>query len=78
MHEVKNVGHSDSIIRIILGVLCVGLIGYHFLVESILPVYNIIIVIILIPYFLKTGTTKVCPIMKAMDVSTVAKKESNK
>ena len=76
MSEEKNVGRVDSVIRIALGVVCIGLIGYHFLVEAILPVYGIIIVvIILIPFFLKTGVTKVCPIMKAMNVSTRGKEE---
>lgn len=74
MQEHKNVGQVDSIIRIILGLGCVGLVAYHFLGESILPIYALIPVLILIPYFLKTGFTKVCPIMKAMNVSTVDKK----
>jgi hypothetical protein len=75
MPDVKNVGHADSIIRLALGVVCIGLVAYHFISEPILPIYGLIPVLILIPYFLKTGYTKVCPIMKAMNVST-AKKES--
>ena len=75
MPEEKNVGQLDSIIRIILGIGCVGLIAYHFIAESILPIYGLIPVLILIPYFLKTGYTKVCPIMKAMNVSTIKSDE---
>ena len=71
MADEQNVGALDSIIRIILGVVSVGLLGYHFLSESILPIYGLIAVIIFIPFFLKTGITKVCPIMKAMGVSTI-------
>ena len=75
MPELKNVGQLDSIIRIILGIGCVGLIAYHFIGKSILPIYGLIPVIILIPYFLKTGFTKICPIMKAMNVSTIKSDE---
>ena len=71
MPELKNVGQLDSIIRIILGLGCVGLIAVHFSGDGILPIYGLIPVLILIPYFLKTGYTKVCPIMKAMNVSTI-------
>lgn len=70
MPEVINVGHADRVVRIILGVVCLGFVAYHFLVASFLPIYALILVIILIPYFLKTGITRSCPIMKAMDVST--------
>lgn len=76
MAEHKNVGHIDSIIRIILGVGCVGLVAYHFLGDAILPIYALVIVMILIPYFLKTGLTKSCPIMKAMNVSTAKKQDT--
>jgi len=75
MPEMKNVGHVDSIIRIFLGVVCLVLVAYHFLGDSFLSIYSLIPLIILIPYFLKTGITRACPIMKAMNVSTV-KKES--
>ena len=68
-----NVGRLDSIIRILLGIVCVGVVVYHFVFAPILPIYGLIPVIILIPYFLKTGYTKVCPIMKAMNVSTIDK-----
>jgi len=68
-----NVGQADRIVRIILGLACVGLVAYHFLADSILPIYGFIIIAILIAYFLKTGLTRVCPIMKAMNVSTMKK-----
>lgn len=74
MNEVKNVGHVDSVIRKILGAACVVLVAYHFLMEAILPLYALIPVIVLIPYFLKTGIERTCPIMKSMNIST-AKKE---
>jgi len=70
MAEVINVGHADGVIRIILGVACLTLVAYHFLFDPILSIYTLIPLIILIPYFLKTGITRACPIMKAMDVST--------
>lgn len=73
MVEEKNVGSLDSVIRIIFGIICVGLIAYYFIIDSILPIYALILVIILIPFFLKTGITKVCPIMKAMNISTTKK-----
>lgn len=73
MPEEKNVGQADSVIRIILGLVCLGLVAYHFIREPILPIYGLIPVVILIPYFLKTGLTKVCPIMKAMNISTTKK-----
>ena len=75
MPEEKNVGQLDSLIRIILGFGFVGLIAYHFIGARILPIYGLIPVLILIPYFLKTGYTKVCPIMKAMNVSTIKSDE---
>jgi hypothetical protein len=56
----------DSVIRIILGVLCIGLVAYHFMDKRILPVYILISVLILIPFFLKTGITKICPIMNSL------------
>jgi hypothetical protein len=49
------------------------LVVYHFLVDSILSIYALIPVLVLIPYFLKTAWTGVCPIMKAMKISTVKK-----
>jgi hypothetical protein len=70
MEGSHNVGVLDSRIRIVLGIVCVGLVGYHFLVARILPLYGVLAVIVLIAYFLKTGVTRQCPIMKAMDVST--------
>ncbi len=75
MSEVKNVGQLDSMIRIILGFGSVGLVAAHFIGDGILPIYGLIPVLILIPYFLKTGFTKVCPIMKAMNISTIKKTE---
>ena len=33
MSELKNVGQLDSIIRIILGFGCVGLVAIHFIVS---------------------------------------------
>ena len=77
MSEQKNVGQVDSILRIILGIVCLGLVAYHFFLTSILPIYALIPIIILIPYFLKTGWTKVCPIMKAMNVSTIRKTDDH-
>ena len=68
-----NVGQADRIIRIILGLVCVGLVAYHFLRDPILPVYALTGLVILIAYFLKTGYTRVCPIMKAMNISTMKK-----
>ncbi|MEX2117510.1 MAG: DUF2892 domain-containing protein [Bacteroidota bacterium] len=75
MPEVINVGHADRVIRIISGVVCLGLLAYHFLGDSFLPLYAVIIIVILIPYFLKTGITRSCPIMKAMNVSTAKRDE---
>ncbi len=75
MSQEKNVGRIDSAVRIILGIVCIGLVAYHIIVESILPIYALIVVLILIPFFLKTGATKVCPIMKAMNVSTIEKED---
>ena len=73
MPEAKNVGQLDSIIRIGLGVVSVALIALHFIGDGILSIYTLIPVIILIPFFLKTGLTKVCPIMKALNISTAKK-----
>lgn len=70
MAETHNVGRADQAVRVVLGVVCVGLVGYQFLVRPLLPLWGLIIVIILIPFFLKTGLTRQCPIMKAMGVST--------
>lgn len=73
MPEEKNVGQVDSIVRIILGLVCLGIVAYHFIWEPILPIYGLILIVVPIAYFLKTGLTKVCPIMKAMNVSTTGK-----
>ncbi len=73
MKEKQNVGSADQVIRIILGFVCVGLLVYHFAVDAFLPLYALIPVIILVPFFLKTGYTKVCPVMKALNVSTAGK-----
>lgn len=69
MQEI-NVGHIDSVIRIVLGLICLGLIAYHFFRKRFLRVYLMIPIVVLVPFFLKTGITKVCPIMKAMHIST--------
>ena len=71
-HEI-NVGRLDRIIRITLGILCVGLIGYHFGFKRFLPIYLLVPVVILIPFFLKTALTRLCPIMKAMNISSLEK-----
>ncbi len=68
--EQRNVGQIDSIIRIILGVIALGSVIYHFVGDGLFPVYILVVVIVLVPFFLKTGLTKVCPIMKSMGVST--------
>jgi hypothetical protein len=73
MAELMNVGNSDRVIRIVLGALCAVMVAYHFLATSFLPLYALILVIILVPFFLKTGITRSCPIMKAMGVSTMKK-----
>ena len=73
MPEEKNVGQLDSIIRIILGLVCLGLFLFHFLGGPKIPVFELIALVILIPYFLKTGLTKVCPVMKFMNISTIKK-----
>ena len=73
MQELKNVGHIDGTIRVILGIICLGLVAYHFFGHRIFPIYGLIPVIILVPFFLKTGITKICPIMKALKISTIKK-----
>ena len=73
MPEEKNVGQIDSVIRIILGIGCVALVAMHFIGDGFLALYALIPIIILIPFFLKTGLTKVCPVMKALNISTVTK-----
>jgi hypothetical protein len=71
--EAVNVGKLDSVIRIILGIVCVAAIIYHFAVENLFSIYTLIPVFILVPLFLKTGLTKICPIMKALKISTIKK-----
>ncbi|MBC8375110.1 MAG: DUF2892 domain-containing protein [FCB group bacterium] len=68
--EPRNVGQIDSIIRIILGAIALVSVIYHFVGDGLFPIYILVAVIVLVPFFLKTGLTKVCPIMKAMGVST--------
>ena len=70
--EPQNVGRVDGIMRVALGVTCLALVGYHFLGQRILPLYLLIPVIVLIPFFLKTGITRVCPVMRAMGISSNA------
>lgn len=70
MAEQHNVGILDSRIRIALGLGCVGLLGYHFIVARVLPLYALIPVVVLVPFFLKTGATRICPVMKALGIST--------
>ena len=74
MAEEKNVGPVDGVIRIILGVAALATLICHFVFHPCLPLYAIVILVILVPFFLKTGITKVCPIMKAMGLSTSNKK----
>ena len=69
-----NVGTVDRGIRLTLGVACVAALGYHLLVARLLPLYGVVAIAVLILFFLKTGLTRVCPIMKAMGVSTNQKK----
>jgi len=73
MSAEHNVGRVDKVVRIVLGFACLGMLGYHFIAEAFLPVYGIIALLILIPYFLKTGFTRICPIMKSMNISTVGR-----
>ena len=70
MSETKNVGTLDGAIRIVLGVACLGATAYHFLRAPLFPPYVVIGVIVLIPFFLKTGITRVCPLMAALKIST--------
>lgn len=70
MSELHNVGRADRAMRITLGVACLALVAYDFIVDPILPIYGLIIAVVLIAFFLKTGFTRVCPIMKAMNMST--------
>lgn len=70
MAEHQNVGVLDSRIRILLGVACVGLLVYHFAIARVMPIYVLVVVAVGVPFFLKTGLTRVCPIMKALGVST--------
>lgn len=72
--DMQNVGKIDSIIRVILGISCVVAIVYNYAVETILPLYGVIIIAVLIPLSFKTGFTKFCPIMKGLGIST--KKEA--
>ncbi len=70
MSEQHNVGRVDGGLRIALGIGCVALFGYHFVVARVLPLYAVVAVLVLVPFFLKTGVTRICPVMKAMGVST--------
>ncbi len=70
MSDIRNVGAVDGVIRIILGIVCLGAAGYHFLRAPLFPPYVVIGVIVLIPFFLKTGITRVCPLMGALKIST--------
>ena len=70
MEESHNVGKVDSLVRLVLGVVGLGVVAYHFLRAPILPIYGLIPVIILVPFLLKTGVTRICPAMKAMKLST--------
>ena len=70
MSEAQNDGAVDGGIRIFLGIVCVGVVVYQFAKAPLLPLYLLIPVIVLIPFFLKTGITRVCPLMKAMGLST--------
>lgn len=70
MAEEKNVGSFDAILRILLGLACLSSVIYHFAFEEIMALYALIPVIILIPFFLKTGLTRFCPIMKSLNLKT--------
>ncbi len=70
MAEHQNVGVLDSRIRILLGIACVGLLVYHFAIARLMPIYVLVVVVVGVPFFLKTGRTRVCPVMKAMNIST--------
>ena len=70
MSEEKNVGKIDQIIRVILGIAVIAVIVYWFAMEKFMPWFGLIPLFILIPFFLKTGLTRVCPIMKSMGIST--------
>mgnify|MGYP003886938777 CR=1 FL=1 len=70
MAELKNVGRLDAVIRIVLGAACVGVLVYNFAVERLMPIYAAIPVFVLVPFFLKTGITRACPLMKSLNLST--------
>lgn len=63
MENTINVSRIDQIIRLLLGFTDLALIIYHFFIEELFTVYALIPLIILIPFFLKTGITRYCPIM---------------
>jgi len=73
MAEQQNVGRLDSVIRIILGIACLAAMVYYFVAEDAFAWYLLIPLVVLVPFFLKTGATRVCPVMKAMGVSTMPK-----
>lgn len=70
MGNETNVGKLDQIIRIILGLITLGTIIYWATVEPIFHWGFLIPLVILVPFFLKTGITRICPVMKSLGIST--------
>jgi hypothetical protein len=66
----QNIGVLDARLRIILGVLCVVVLAYHYYFAQLFPFSVATAVGIGALVFLTTGLIRFCPVMRALGRST--------
>lgn len=69
-----NVGVLDGRLRIMLGVLCVVVLAYHYYFAQLFSFPVAIAVGIGALVFLLTGLTHFCPVMRVLGLNTAASK----
>jgi hypothetical protein len=70
----QNVGVLDARLRIMLGVLCVVVLAYHYYFAQLFSFSVAIAVGIGALVFLTTGLIRFCPVMRVLGVNTAASK----
>jgi hypothetical protein len=71
-----NVGVLDGRLRIMLGVLCIVVLAYHYYFAQLFSFPIAIAVGIAALVFFLTGLTRFCPVLRVLGVNTAASKDA--
>jgi hypothetical protein len=75
MAASQNVGVLDGRLRIMLGVLCVVVLAYHYYFARLFSFSVAIAIGIGALVFLTTGLIRFCPVMRVLGVSSTTSKD---